>query len=838
VIPDDEPPKKESDAIAFGKLVRARRLALGWSLEALAEAALLNLTRKGYVSQVERGKILNIERETVKKFARALQIDRKLIPASLCWPEAAAFASGGAEEVPRIGPPVRNTPLASNIPIRVPMHFMGRDDAMVEIATALAQHNGRVAITALYGLRGVGKSTLAAAYADRHRGDYRATWWIRAQTESGLRADMIALGVRLGWVSVDDKEEPALAAVMERLRHEGDRILLIYDNAIGADAVKAYLPPGGTARVLVTSNDHAWRGVAAPVEIRLWLKQIGAEFLIARTGRATGRGDAEALSQALGGLPLAHEQAAAYCERLGISLANYRSRLKAAPTQLLDDVRYAPSEYYDGQTVVKTFALAIEEATKLHSAAGSLITHAALLAPEPIPLFVFSKAREEFGEPLATALVGDGLQEVVAALRTFALVDHQEIIDERDSSITTDAIRLHLLVREIAAARSEGKIKEQMQCSLVAALAKLYPHDPMDNPKSWPACASLTPHVVACSGMEIVSAAFDRKRADLLLNLGSYLHRRASYSTARPMFESALATFQQALGPEHRDIAKSLNRLALLLKDEGDLATARSHFERALAMREKVLGPEHPETAQSLDNLSALLQDQGDLVGSCTLQERALAIREKVLGAEHPDTATSLNNLAYVLHELGDPAGSRSLQERALAIREKVLGPDHHSTAESLHDLAVLLEEQGEHTVAQSLLERALAIDQKTLGAEHPGTAVDMSNLAHLLNKVGKPDAAEPLICRAIAIGDKALGSNHPRTQRFKSFYARLLLDTGRATEALSLAESALETHAAVGGSYRSWTKYSAHVTADALVALNRLDEAAIVLERFGLIAK
>jgi hypothetical protein len=70
----------------------------------------------------------------------------------------------------------------SNIPIRVPLHFMGRDDALTAIEAALKRHQGRVAITALHGLRGVGKTTLAAAYAERHRGDYRATWWIRAQS--------------------------------------------------------------------------------------------------------------------------------------------------------------------------------------------------------------------------------------------------------------------------------------------------------------------------------------------------------------------------------------------------------------------------------------------------------------------------------------------------------------------------------------------------------------------------------------------------------------------------------------------------------------------------------
>ena len=246
----------------------------------------------------------------------------------------------------------------SNIPIRIPEHFMGRHDALEAIEAALRRSEGRVAITALHGLRGVGKTTLAAAYAERQRSDYRATWWIRAQTEAGIRDDLVALGIRLAWVGADDKKKQALEAVMERLRHEGEGILLIFDNAVDANALKRYLPRGAGARVLVTSNAHAWRGVAAPIEIAVWSKDIGADYLITRTGGEVERTAAENLSKALGGLPLAHEQAAAYCERVDISLVDYCKRFEAAPVQFLDDARHAPADYHDGLTVAKTFGVA------------------------------------------------------------------------------------------------------------------------------------------------------------------------------------------------------------------------------------------------------------------------------------------------------------------------------------------------------------------------------------------------------------------------------------------------------------------------------------------------
>jgi tetratricopeptide (TPR) repeat protein len=765
----------------------------------------------------------------------------------------------------------------SNIPIRVPEHFLGRDDTLAAIETALARYEGRVAITALHGLRGVGKTTLAAVYADRHRGDYRATWWVRAQTEITLRADLVRLGNRLGWVGADDKEEPAVAAVMERLRHEGEGILLIYDNAIDADSLRPYLPRGGVAKVLVTSNAHAWRGVAALVEILLWPKEIGADYLIARTGRERERAAAESLSEALGGLPLAHEQAAAYCERLYISLAEYGRRFTAMPTRLLDDERYASPEYYDGRTVAKTFALAIEQAAKLHAAAEPLIVRAALLAPEPIPLFLFAEAREKFGKSLATAFAGDGVDKAVAALRTFALVDRESIVYERDPAITSETIRLHRLVREVAAARLAGDARAEgtfvprsrsivfrlppstfamsrllTSCltfwrrsaatsladtrrALIAALAAVYPDDAYNNPTSWPRCAALTPHALALCRTEAGDAAASQKSAQLLNKAGSYFHGRAAYAAARPLFERTLAIYEKVLGPEHPDTAMSLNDLASLFKAQGDLAGARPLFERALTIYEKVLGPQHPDTALSLNNLASLFSQQGDLARAKPLFERALTIYEKLLGAEHPSTAMTLNNLAYLLQDQGDLAGARPLLERALAIYEKALGPEHPSTATTLDNLAYLLQDQGNLAGARPLLERTLAIREKAFGPEHRDTATSLSNLARLLRDSGHADEAEPLFRRAIDIGQNVLSSDHTLTQRFSIEYARLLLCTGRAAVALEIAQPALTVHDAAFGPSHPWTKNSARVTANALNALDRNAEAVALRARYGI---
>ncbi|UYO45245.1 tetratricopeptide repeat protein [Rhodopseudomonas palustris] len=727
----------------------------------------------------------------------------KTAPAGVPLPSAPVAFPGGAGAGPS------GSKAISNIPITVPLHFLGRDEDLKAIDAALSSNNGRVAITALHGLRGVGKTVLAAAYAERHRNAYRATWWIRAETESTMRADLVGLAVQLGWVPADEKEEPALEVLMRRLRDDGQGLLLIYDNAINPDAIRLYVQQAGEARLIVTSNAPNWRGLAEPVEIEVWPTEVGAKFLIARAGRPHEVDAASDLSEALGGLPLAHEQAGAYCDRLGTSFTEYLKRFRATPTKFLNDERDAPSDYHDRMTVAKTFTLAIDEAAKLHPAASTLIEYAALLPAEPIPLYLFSEAREKFGPALASLIADEGLDEAVAALRTFALVDREGVTDERDAHIVTDCIRLHRLVREVASARCDGDFAKTTHRELIDALASFYSDDIGDDIAAWPRARRLDPLAIPLVSVEEVLIERGGKAASLLNglacyrmgalgtyaearpllerslnlnetgfgtdhpetartlnNLGRLLHSLGDFAGAKPHFERALAIRENSLGPLHRDTARSLNNLGGLLREQGDLAGAKSHYEGALAILERTLGPDHPDTATSLNNVGSLLRAQGDLAGAKPYFERALGIREKALGPDHPDTARSLNNLGSMLQAQGDLAGAKPYYERALAIREKALGPDHPDTARSLNNLGSMLQAQGDLAGAKPYYERALAIREKALGHDHPDTALSLNNLGYLLQAQGDLAGAKPYFERALGIREKALGPDHPDTAR------------------------------------------------------------------------
>lgn len=681
----------------------------------------------------------------------------------------------------------------SNVPINVPLHFLGRDADLAAIDAVLGRLEGRIAITALHGLRGIGKTTLAAAYAEHHREDYRVTWWIRAQSESTMRADLVGLGVRLNWVAAGETEEPALAAVMERLRNEGEGYLLIYDNAVNAEMLRPYLPRGGAARVIVTSNTHTWRGVAEPVELRLWPQQIGADYLIARTGRAAERADAEALSFDLGGLPLAHEQAAAYCERLVVSFADFHKRFKAAPAIVLDDQRHASSIYHDGLTVAKTFALAIDEAAKLHPAAEPLIVHAALLAPEPIPLYLFSEQREKFGEPLASALAGDGLIEAVAALQAFALIDRETISDRCNPPATTESIRLHRLVCEVASARiAAAETRVSTVTRLIRILAAIYPDNGYSESKDWPRCSQLLPH-----GMFVCSEARDagieiEELPALLDGLANYLNGIAAYREGEPLYREALLLGEKIFGGSHRQMGTWLNNLGNLLLNTARYAEAEPVYLEAIR-----IGEQEPD-------------------------------QNKV------GIATRKNNLAILYADVGKYREAEDLFAEAISSTQQVLGRRNRVVATRLFNLANLYKKTGQLDKAEVLYREAISIGEEVSARKDNRVSAWIAGLAAVLRDTGRWGEAEGLYREAIANTQEIFSEGNPSLGGMRQEYSKLLLVSGHPDRALDQANLSLETILRVYGEESPWTAEAAQTKIQALEALGLASEALPLRQKYG----
>jgi CHAT domain-containing protein/Tfp pilus assembly protein PilF len=249
-----------------------------------------------------------------------------------------------------------------------------------------------------------------------------------------------------------------------------------------------------------------------------------------------------------------------------------------------------------------------------------------------------------------------------------------------------------------------------------------------------------------------------------LYNRAAELHGAGRHDEAVPLAERALAAFENAFGPEHPDVALSLNGLALVYKAKGAYARAEPLFLRALAIYSKLAGRSAAATknvATTLNNLAELHKAKGDYTRAEPLYERALQIYVKVLGAENESVATTVNNLAELHRARGDYARAEPLYLRALALYQKVLGPEHPDVALALSNLGALYYYKGDYARAEPLYLRALAIREKTLGPMHPDVANSLSNLAELSRKKGGYARAESLYHRALTIRVK-LHPEHP----------------------------------------------------------------------------
>jgi len=287
---------------------------------------------------------------------------------------------------------------------------------------------------------------------------------------------------------------------------------------------------------------------------------------------------------------------------------------------------------------------------------------------------------------------------------------------------------------------------------------------------------------LAAYGEGTVTVAFARR------NLARDESSLGNLDAAEALHLQALATLEARLGSTHREVALTLNGLAVVARKRGDLLEARRQLERALAITEQLDGPRHPQVAGLLNNLGNVLRDLGDLPAAREAYERALAIREGNPATSPLELAQSLSNLGGLLCREENLERAIPLLERALAIREEGLGPGSRVVALTLVNLGDALLRAGRLERAREVLERAVALLGQGPHPDLRNLAVNLNNLGLVLLQQERLAEAATDLDRARAILEPTLGHDHLTTAKVMYNQARPLAFLGQLDAALGLA--------------------------------------------------
>lgn len=604
-----------------------------------------------------------------------------------------------------------------NVPHQPNPHFVGRTALLDQMQQTLATQHA-AALTAIHGLGGVGKTQLATEFAYQHAYEYDLVWWLRAEETATLTNDLAALAVPLNLPEKDTRETDVIVAAVLRWLTQHHSWLLIYDNARGAEELRALLPKHRAGHMLITSRNPVWGNLASKLEVTTLPPADAVKFLLERTGQ-TDAAAAEKLAEELGYLPLALEQAAAYIEASQETLTGYLELFRTRRRELWAD-EPAPPDHDDG-TVATTWLISFAEAQQQCPVAADLLRLCAFLAPDNIPLDVLCAGAEHLPESLAQTLTDQvACNKAIAALRRYSLIEKKD-----------DNLSLHRLVQTVT--RDQMSEDEQKLWAEVAVniIDDAFPIE-CDDARTWNFCDRLLSHaLVAVEKSEALNVAIEA--TGHLFNLTVvYFLSRAQFAAAFRSLTQALKIAEAIFTPNHQNIASTLNNIGMVLQALHQLEEARHHLERALLISEAVYGINHPGVAVEIGNLGLILKKLGRLEESLVFAERAIQILETIYDRDHSSLATPLNNLGEALRTLKRFDEAQMYIERALRIDEATYGIDHPDIARDKNNLGLVLQAIGKPEEARKCFEHALHICIGFLGTDHPNTILVRNNLKSL----------------------------------------------------------------------------------------------------------
>ncbi|MEH2117838.1 tetratricopeptide repeat protein [Nostoc sp.] len=723
---------------------------------------------------------LNIEEDTFTK--RMTAVYKKFAQS---YPELATSKGRGKLEKLRAclrakynnGQDVRPTTkkIHQNIPPAVPFEkFVGREAELENLHSSL-QTSWQVAIVAVAGMGGVGKTELATQYAKQHLQNYQGgVCWLSAQ---GIDVEIQILRfaqLKFKLIAPDDWE------LADRLRYcwqnwQQGEVLLVFDNVTDyKKQVQPYLPPESPRfKVLLTTREKFDRtlpqlplGVLKPLAAMKLLK-----LLVDRERLKSEPWVAREICKFLGYLPLALELVGRYLDTMpDLSLETLLNRLEKKRLEHEAVAKANPLMHYK-YGVAEAFALSWEQLDEKAQGLGCWLSLYALANI----LFSVEWIKDDDEQEL--------WEKAIAQLRKLHLIQWQN----------KGIYRLHPLIRQFFQMKldesSEADKLKTIFAALMLEVAKQIP--PQPNRED---IFNLTPFIshLAEVATHLSQYLSHEDLIGLSRGLGWFYYGQGLYQQAEPWYKRCIEVAKNRLGLEHLAVAASLNNLAELYRSTGRYGEAEPLYQQALSLTKRLLGADHPDVATSLNNLALLYESTGRYSEAEPLYQQALELYKRLPEDNHPDVATCLNNLALLYESTGRYSEAEPLYQQALALRKRLLGDNHPHVANSLDNIAGLYSSTKRYSEAEPQYQQALALKKRLLGDNHPDVATSLNNLGELYSSTKRYSEAEPLYQQALSLKKRLLRDNHPDVAIILNNLAALYGSTRRYSEAEFLYQQAL----------------------------------------------
>jgi tetratricopeptide (TPR) repeat protein/transcriptional regulator with XRE-family HTH domain len=762
----------EQSGLSFAGLLRQLRAEARLTQEELAEAASLSPRS---VSDLERGISRTAHKETAQLLAGALSLAGPVRELFV----AAARGKGPAADVLAArsgGRPALVGRRVWTIPARV-RGFTGRADLLAKVAAAL-HPGGSAVVQAVAGMGGIGKTTAAIEYAHRHHDAFDIAWWVPAEDPALIPDRLAELALALDLTTATDPVGVGVARLLGELARR-ERWLLVFDNAEDPRALSRWLPEG-PGRVLITSRNPAWHGIAATVGVREFTRAESIT-LLRRLAADLTEVEADRVTDAVGDLPLAVEQAGSLLADTGLTVDKYLRLLAERAQDVLD---HDPGGAYP-QSLAASWAVAFDRLAADDPTALDLLTVVAWCGPEPVPLSLLT----DHPDPLPDRLRPVATDPLVLARCTTIL--HRRGI----ATVSPHGIQLHRIPAALLRARSQASevTAAGWAATVVRLLDQTTPRDLRKDLSSWTPWRRLLPHVLAAAGRDEALDAVPAEATGLLDRAAGYLlGGNGEIQAAVPVYERAYDVRRDKFGDDHPDTLSSASNVAGSLWWLGDYQGARALDEDTLARRRRILGEDHPDTLTSADQLANDLFGLGDYRQARDLREDTLRRRRRILGDDHPYTLFSANFLGLDLWSLGDYRQARQLQDDTVTRMRRILGEDHPDTLASASLLGAVVWSLGDHRQARQLLNDSLTRSRAVLGNDHWATLLSAQHLGLVTSSLGDYQQARQLQNDTLTRLRRVLGENHPLTLRAASLLGLTLGSLGEHQQARDLQTDAL----------------------------------------------